>query len=245
MLVNTACPKCGRQATEYDDGKWSCSFCGNKFVLAADPGRTFVQSNVHIQGQAAFELDVAKAKPPFPKLVKMIEHDPNYFGKRIADNAFKISIYQRQASRNKTIKNFALVICVLMWLFGGLVLVLIFEGSKGPDSYAFGLGVCGLGLLGLLSPVPIFAFIHCRKEVFDCNLMIQKCQETSSSLQQQNLMNTRVGDYIVCPHCDAALDYFPVNSAPPIEGLRNCLKCGRQFFTKGLNSYPVLFANES
>ena len=241
MLVNMACPKCGGQATEYDEKQWSCSFCGNKFVVAVDPRHTSVQSNVHIQGQATLELDVANAKPPSPKMLKMCEHDPNHFGKRIADNAFKIGIYQRQASRNKTIKNFALVIFVLMWLFGGLVLVLLFEGSKDPDSVSFGLGIYGLVFLGLLSPILLFAYIHCRKDVFNCNLMIQKFQETNFSLQKQNLMDTRVGDYIVCPHCEATLDYFPINSPPPVEGLKHCLKCGRQFFTKGLNSYPVRF----
>jgi protein-arginine kinase activator protein McsA len=62
MLINIACPKCGGKATEYDDKKWSCSFCGNKFIFTVDPSHTFVQSNVHIQGEAPFELDVAKAK---------------------------------------------------------------------------------------------------------------------------------------------------------------------------------------
>jgi hypothetical protein len=241
MLVNIACPKCGGKATEYDDKKWSCSFCGNKFVLTIDPSHTFVQSNIHIQGQAPFELDVTKAKPPVPKMVKMIEHDPNYFGKRIKDNTFTISVYQHQASRNKTIKNAVLAIFLLMWLFGILLLVPLFKGPSGPDSINFSLGIIGLVLLLILSPILLFAYVHCHKEISASKSMIQKFQAITSSLQQENSMDTKIGDYIVCPHCEAALDYFPINSPLPIEGLRHCLKCGRQFFTKGLRSYPVVF----
>jgi DNA-directed RNA polymerase subunit RPC12/RpoP len=242
MFVNTACPKCGGQATEYEVEKWSCPFCGNKFILSAEPSHTFVQSNIHIQGQATFALDVSKATQPFPKFVKMGEHDPDCFGKRIADNAFRITIYQRQASRNKLLKNLALVFCLLMWLFGGLILLPILQGPKGPDERLnFTLAIQGLVLLAILSPILVFAFIHAHKEVCECNLMIKKLQETNFSFHQQNQMAKKIGDYIVCPHCGATSDYFLVNSPPPIEGLKHCLKCGREFFTKGLLSYPVLF----
>jgi Zn finger protein HypA/HybF involved in hydrogenase expression len=240
MFVNVACPKCGGHAIEYDEKKWSCPFCGNKFVLADNPSHTFVQTNVQIQGHASFELDVAKAKPPLPRMVKMIEHDPNYIGKSIADNDLKLSIYQRQASRNKLIKNLSLIICLLMWLFGGFVLIPLLNGPNRSDSLNFILAINGLVLLGVLSPILLFAFFYCRKEVSNGSLMIQKFRQTISSLNQQNLMDTRIGDYILCPHCEATLDYFPLNSPPPLEGLRHCLKCGKQFFTKGLHSYPIL-----
>jgi hypothetical protein len=240
MIVNMACPKCGGQATEYDEKKWSCLRCGNKFVFApVEPSHTFVQSNVHIQGQATFELDVANAKPSSPKMVRMIEHDPNYFGKQIANNALKITQHQRQVPRKKTIKNFALIICVLMWLFGGLACLGILVGPHDSDDV--GSGIVGLVLLGMVSLFPFAVFIKFRKEVCEYNLMIQKFQQTNSSLEQQNLMDTRIGDYVVCPHCETTSDYVPINSPPPVEGLKHCLKCGRQFFTSGLNSFPVLF----
>jgi len=34
MIVNMACPKCGGQATEYDEKKWSCLRCPRKFSTA-------------------------------------------------------------------------------------------------------------------------------------------------------------------------------------------------------------------
>jgi ribosomal protein L37AE/L43A len=244
MIVNMACPKCGGQATEYDEKKWSCLRCGNKFVFApVQPSHTFVQSNVHIQGQATFELDVANAKPSSAKMVKMIEHDPNYFGKQIADNALKIMVHQRQASRKKSIQSFALIMCVLLWSFGALAFLGILVGPH--DSNSVGSGVVGLVILGLVSLFPFFVFRNFHKEMREYNLMVQNLRQTNASLEQQNLMDTRIGDYIVCPHCETTSDYVPINSPPPVEGLKHCLKCGRQFFTSGLNSFPVFSENES
>jgi hypothetical protein len=242
MIVNMACPKCGGQATEYDEKKWSCLRCGNKFVFAPiQPSHTFVQSNVHIQGQATFELDAANSKPPVPKTVKMIEHDPNYFGKQIADNVVKITVHQRQASQKKTIKNLGLIFCVLLWSFSGLVFLVILAAAFAHDSESVGSCIAGLVILGLLSLFPFFVFHNFRKEMNVYNLMVRNLQQTNSSLEQQNLMDTKVGDNMLCPHCETTFGYVPVNSPPPIEGLKHCLKCGRQFFTSGLNSFQVLF----
>ncbi len=35
-VILMACPKCGKQATEYDDNKWQCLHCGVKFVYKAE-----------------------------------------------------------------------------------------------------------------------------------------------------------------------------------------------------------------
>ena len=168
----------------------------------------------------------------------MIEHDPNYFGKRIVDNALKITWHQRQVSRKKIIKNFALFICVLMWLLGGLACLGILVVPHDSETVAVMGGVVSWGMVSLF---PFAVFLKFRKEICEYNSLIQNFQQTSSSLEQQNLMDTRIGDYIICPHCETTLDYVPLKSAPPIEGLKHCLKCGRQFFTSGLNSFPVLF----
>ena len=102
MIVNMACPKCGGQATEYDENKWSCLRCGNKFIFAPEqPRQTIVQSNVHIQGQSNFELDTANARSPVPRMVKMAEHDPDYFGKRMAGNTLQITRLQQLLRRKK------------------------------------------------------------------------------------------------------------------------------------------------
>jgi len=240
MIVNMACPKCGGQATEYDEKKWSCLRCGNKFVYApAETSHTFVQSNVHIQGQATFELDIANAKISSPKMVKMIEHDPNHFGKRIAENAIKITALQREVSRKKSIKRAMLAICLLLWLLGALSFFVILLGPH--DSNDVGANFGGLVCLLSLSVIPLLIFRNFRKEVHEYILMVQNLKQETLSLEQQNLIDTKIGDFIICPHCKSTSEYVPLNSSPPLQGLKHCLKCGRQFFTNGLSSYPVLF----
>jgi hypothetical protein len=241
MIVNMACPKCGGQATEYDDKKWSCLRCGNKFIFApAQPSQTFVQSNIHIQGQATFELDAANTRPPVPKMVKMIEHDPDYFGKHIAINALKTAALQRQVPRGKIIKNIALFFFfVLMFWCGSVIYVGVFAEPHDSDTVVAVIMV--FIFFGLPSLIPFYVYRRYRKQVRDYNSLIKNLQQTNSSLEQQNLMDTKIGDYIICPYCATPSDYVALNSPPPVEGLKHCLKCGRQFFTSGFNSYPVLF----
>ena len=31
-VYNMACPKCGKQSTEYAEDKWQCLHCGNRFI---------------------------------------------------------------------------------------------------------------------------------------------------------------------------------------------------------------------
>jgi hypothetical protein len=237
MIVNMACPKCGGQATEYEEKKWSCSFCGNRFVLAADPSHTFVQSNIHIQGQATFELDVPNAKAPVPKMVKMNEHNPDFFGKRIAENRLKITAHERQVGRKKIMKNVALSICGVMWFIGCLALL---GALLPPHDSDQGAVIVGLVLWAMLSLFPFAIFLKFANEMRQYGLMILKFQQANLSFEQQNLMDTKIGDFMVCPHCDSVADYFPLKSPPPKEGLKHCLKCGRQYFTNGLTAYRIL-----
>jgi DNA-directed RNA polymerase subunit RPC12/RpoP len=61
-LYNMSCPKCGRQTTEYDEGKWTCLFCGNKTILKDDvPDNHYTSFNIH--SKALFDLDVKNSEP--------------------------------------------------------------------------------------------------------------------------------------------------------------------------------------
>ena len=236
-----ACPKCGGQSTEYDDKKWSCLRCGNKFVYEpTQASHTLVQSNVHIQGQATFELDVENAKPPFPKIVKMIEHDPSYFGKLIEDNKRVIATSIALKKPAYILKN--LFLCFLFFVGLGEVCVgldlLTNKSNSNDDVNAFFASI--FGGVGLFV-VSFMLFWKFRKSVKQHDAVIQHCQQTIYSLEYQNQTDTKIGDYIICPHCENPFEYVPLNSLPPAESLKHCLNCGRQFFTSGLNSYPVRF----
>lgn len=241
MIVNMACPKCGGQATEYDENKWSCLRCGNKFIFApVQPSQTFVQSNVNIQGQATFELDTANTKPPVPRMAKMIEHNPGYFGKRIADNATKITALQSQLSGEKVKKSIALLIFLVMLFWCGCV-VCVGIFAEPHDSDTVGAVIMVFILFGLPTLIPFYKYRRLRRQTREGNSQIKNLQQANLSMEKQNVMDTKIGDYIVCPYCTAPSDYVALNSPPPVEVLKHCLKCGRQFFTSGLNSYPVLF----
>ena len=238
MIVNMACPKCGGQSTEYDDKKWSCLRCGNKFVYEpTQASHTLVQSNVHIQGQATFELDVENVKSPLPKMVKMIEYDASFYGKQIeakkgaiaASKVIKYPIYILQVV--------FLSICVLLVLVELLCFYSIaFYSHDDPSGNV--VAVVGVGIFFAIS---FWLFRKFRKRIKYQDLIIQHCQQTIYSLEYQNQTDAKIGDYIVCPHCETPFEYVVLNSMPPAESLKHCLNCGRQFFTSGLNSYPVRF----
>lgn len=241
MIVNMACPKCGGQSTEYDENKWSCLRCGNKFIFAPEqPSQTFVQSNVNIQGQATFELDAANIKPPVPKMVKMAEHDPDYFSERMANNAYRITELQYQVPRKKIKKYIAFFFFLVMLGWCGIV---AYAGvfTEPHDANTVFAVIMVFILFGMLSLIPFYVYRLFREQARECNSQIKNLQQTNLSMEQQNVMDTKIGDYIICPYCATPSDYFALKSPPPVEGLKHCLKCGRQFFTSGLNSYQVLF----
>jgi DNA-directed RNA polymerase subunit RPC12/RpoP len=237
VVINMACPKCGGQATEYDENKWSCLRCGNKFLYApAQPSHTYVQSNVHVQGEATFELDTKNAKPSIPRMAKMAEHDPNRFGKCIAETRHDAEKISRRLFGHKVQRIIALVVTI----FTVLILAALLGSSNknnGPDSDDATL----LWFWGLLTMLPLFALLSLHNKVRYDKSLLQKLQQRVSTLEQQNVTDTRIGDNVTCPYCEALSSYIPLNSPPPAEGLKHCLKCGKQFFTSGLTSYPVLF----
>ena len=58
-LYDMSCPKCGRPATEYDENKWQCLHCGNKFVYKAEPAPTITtNTSVSIVPSALYDIDV-------------------------------------------------------------------------------------------------------------------------------------------------------------------------------------------
>ena len=244
MIINLACPECGGQATEYDEKKWSCLKCGNKFIYApTQPSHTFVQSNIHIQGQATFEIDARNAKPSIPKMAKMNECNPDLFGKKISENSRGIIEINRRISSQKSKKLVALVFVFLMGGFMALAtmgtLVEAFDKNSNSD---VGGSIVGLVLWGVLMLWPVIAFFVYRNKIREDDLTIQKLEQTIVTLELENNTDTRVGDFVVCPHCENSLSYVPLNAPPPINGLKHCLKCGKQFFTSGLTSYPILLS---
>ena len=51
------CPKCGKQSTEYDENKWQCLHCGNRFVYKEESPTYHSQTNVHLETSSLFDLE--------------------------------------------------------------------------------------------------------------------------------------------------------------------------------------------
>ena len=235
MIVNMACPKCGGQSTEYDDKKWSCLRCGNKFVYEPTQAtHTFVQSNVSIQGQAAFELDVENGRLPLPKMVKMIEHDPSFYGKQIEGKQNAINVSKALKYPIHFLKIFSLFVCVVVVIgevFLGLSILT--KKSNSDDD-----------IIGFFASIGVFVvsfmlFWKFRKSIKQHDLVIQGLTQKIHSLECDNRTDTKIGDYIICPSCESHFEFIPTNSIPPADSLKHCLSCGKQFYTSGLNSYPI------
>jgi len=63
-IINCACPKCGKQTTEYDNDKWTCLHCGNKFVIKPE-AETHINNNnfTDIHSDALFDIDPNGTEP--------------------------------------------------------------------------------------------------------------------------------------------------------------------------------------
>ena len=56
-VYDMKCPRCGKQSTEYDENKWQCLHCGNRFVYKEESPTYQSQTNVSIQGSSLFDVE--------------------------------------------------------------------------------------------------------------------------------------------------------------------------------------------
>jgi len=56
-VYDMKCPRCGKESTEYDENKWKCLHCGNKFVYKEESPTYHSQTNVSIQGSSLFDVE--------------------------------------------------------------------------------------------------------------------------------------------------------------------------------------------
>ena len=54
-ILSMACPRCGKQSTEYEENKWQCLHCGNKFIIR-DEKQSVNISNTFLQGDFLYDL---------------------------------------------------------------------------------------------------------------------------------------------------------------------------------------------
>jgi ribosomal protein L37AE/L43A len=243
MITNMACPKCGGQASEYDDHKWSCLKCGNKFVFTPEsPSQTYVQSTVNIHGQATYELDVKNAIPAVTKSMKRLAVEPDYFREAYTEQCNVISKLRAAIMKDKVYKIVWLCASILFGLFAVIaiweVLVIIFRSTDDGQDHTDALAMCFV--TGVPALICLLFWFNKRRVIRIAETQQQAWGRSKATLEMQKTEDVTVGSYILCPHCETVYEYVEINKAG-IEGLKHCLGCGKQFFTTRGYSYPVIF----
>lgn len=68
-IVDMRCPRCGKQATEYDENKWRCLNCNTKFIYEGpvQPNNYTLEEHVHIIDEDTHFFTCAVCSGTFPK----------------------------------------------------------------------------------------------------------------------------------------------------------------------------------
>ena len=224
-----ACPSCGKQATEYDEHKWTCLHCGNKFVFvppSSPETHNYVQNTVNVVGQPTYELDVQNSKPAKPIIKTRYEHSPQQFYD-IPPFGGLLDEYNKEKKQVERSKAF-----LVFWLFCGVLFgIMAISGIANKSLLLF---LCFIPALGSL----FFAFLYFLGsrdyKLVETKLSMEKSEQTRLNMEAQKKEKITVGYQPVCPFCMADV----VN---PSSGLTHCLKCGKQFHYSNECSYPVKF----
>ena len=241
MVVNMACPSCGKQATEYDEHKWTCLHCGNKFVFVPPTSpqtHNYVQNTVNVVGQPTYELDIQRSKPAKPIIKTRYENNPLEFlyppeSTPALDQevcftetlGYGTRNLQEMIDRNRNSK--------IIWsCWSALFGVLTFYGMA-TESW---LRIC-------IVPAVISVINLCIRlsHTGKINLLLEKAelrwqqtdQDRFNYMVRQNEKIT-VGYQPICPFCMA--EVIGVSA-----GLTHCQKCGKQFHYSNERSYPIKF----
>lgn len=241
MIVNMTCPKCGGRSSEYDQNKWCCLECGNKFIFAPQaPQQTFVQNTVSIQGQATYDIDVSKSKPPVPKIQKRGDGQPEFFARQIAITTQEVNALQQQREQASLARKLWLVANIVWIPFIALsafsLLDMMVHGKKEFDNLWMS------AILFIVCPIGLLFFLKWRKSKLLIGSVYKAIQEQLnhiSVLELEKQEDVTIGNYVLCPFCETVVEYVPLGVAHT-DGLRHCLSCGRQVYTSGGFSYPVI-----
>lgn len=71
-FFSAACPKCGKQSTEYAEDKWLCLDCGNKFIYREEKKLTQVNSSLNIYGDGLYEFEIHSTPNNIPYLMPSV-----------------------------------------------------------------------------------------------------------------------------------------------------------------------------
>lgn len=225
MKVDMQCPKCGKESTEYDDGKWKCLYCGNKFIFSPTKPPEYTTNNfVNISNDSRYDLDVQRAVR----------------GKKIDDGPtrqFAIQELRRRKKLSEDAKEYLIRSnsfsnqFAFFSLIGLPVALLIAFNTK----YGEAIGI----LLVLFFLIFMFKdFTFDSRAVLEEKRALVKAYEKGSLEEYLNIDTKILGYKPICPYCRKEFD--DTHSFMPSEQMMvHCLKCGKQFIYIEPNSYPI------
>jgi len=213
------CPKCGKQSTEYDEDKWQCLHCGNKFIYREESDT--YNTSVNVQGSTLFDIDTADPsleipiKEPYLDWHSLdddaeLQAAENY---SLVPNSFKGS--------NGRIHTFG---CLGLLLIYGTV-SLIISSALWPPGQKNGAGADGgFQMIFLLVALGGYIINHTLKAGHKTRAKARK--RYLSSLEET------VGWITICPLCtEAHSKHYDSEhtSREPETGPTHCTSCGKQF----------------
>lgn len=196
MIVDMQCPKCRGRATEYDERKWMCLKCGDKFIYEPSQAPKITVNNVaNIVGATPYDLDVpgaVRAKPVYVDALGPLNAEINKLQQEV-DEAFRADA----------------------WFFSVVIL----------DIFLFFLGKWGWGLIVLLAVphlaqkawfhMPAFRVMHGLNRSHLRSLK----EERASRIAAGSTENV-AGYSPLCPYCRAE---FPAKNSA-LNHCLNCGK---------------------
>ena len=230
------CPKCGGQAFDYSADKLHCLKCGRTSAVESQAG---VPSSAAAAEQTVFDVDFQNARSAAPRIVKWGRHDPEHFRTAYATNYKAILILNEQLQRDKVQELPAVIAAVLVSILAGAGIVwLWWMTMQQPGLIWVFIGIGVALVYWVLARWRRWRTVRYREVA--TNLQLWKSMQSNAQLALQQQENITLGADLRCPYCQVGVEFIP-EKAPPPEGLKRCLGCGQQFYTRRGCSYPVRF----
>ena len=202
-IYEMSCPKCGKQSSEYDENKWKCLSCGNKFMYKDERVTQHLNATVSIQESTLFDVEPwdASCETPIIESYKDVH----------SMNAWKT------ATRKS--KDYPDWFVLSLPLTG----ILFFLGIIGTLETS-GAGAACL-VLGVMVFVGSVTSVIAQKRGWK-----QRAEEMKESIPV--LMKT-VGWIALCPYCGKEHSRYMERERANLSSsssTTHCSSCGKQFF---------------
>ena len=220
------CPRCGKQSTEYDENKWQCLHCGNRFVYKEESPTYHSQTNVSIQGSSLFDVEPYDLGNEGPYGEPYLNRHP--------EELDELNQAKRKSPLRLIIEFAGWFGAIFLWLVTVIALLAYmnpikpwapydtedgwreFEERRSSDFAAFFI----LLLLAIVLTVILLGVSISRKK------QLRKLEMRVARLRNHKEL---VGWVAICPSCKEDHSRYRFTEKNPTSGPAHCSSCGKQF----------------